>query len=321
MSLPTHNDVHNDKILSNLLVSWRFTDFIWPEVAGVVNTGGRESDQYFTLDKKYSLSKDAGVIAPGDPAPIRGFGVSTDSFSENEYAISTFIADRTLKNADPPLKQQLRNAAAISVMDDIQRKMEYDVAAVVFVAEVWDTDITGSGTTDDATNDIYWDDFDSSTPIDNVIDGKDAIQSASGKLPNRLLLGQQVWNKLQRNPEILICLGANERGFITIDMLAQFLELDKILVGSAVYNSANEGQDESISRIWGKNALLYYYTPSPKMLDTAAVFTFQAQPVQVYRWYEHNSNKRKVEFVEASVIQGYKIVDSALGYFWSGIVA
>jgi len=318
---PTHTDVHNDKILTNLLLAYSFTDVIWPEVAGIVPTNGRESDKFYVFDKKHALSKDASVIAPGDPAPIRGFTVSTDDYTTNEYAISTFIADRTIKNADAPLKQQLRNAAAAACMDDIQRLMEYDCAAAFFTTEVWDTDITGHASTDDATNDIQWSDPDSSTPIDNVIDGKDTIQTNAGRSPNRMVIGQQVWNELQRNPEILICLGAQERGFVTIDMLAQFLELDKVLVGKAVYNSANIGQDVSISRIWGKHALLYYYNPAPAMMSPAACYTFQAQPVQVRRWREDNSMHRKVEFVEASIIQGYEVTGTDLGYFWSGIVA
>jgi len=317
----TSSNVHEDKILANLLVGWRFDDFVWPEVSGKVLTGGRESDSYYTVDKKYSLSKDAGVIAPGDPAPIQGFGVSTDSFTMNEYAISTFLADRTIKNADAPLKQQLRNMAAVSVMDDIHRKIEFDVAAATFDTSIWDTDITGSTTTDDATHRIQWNDYNSSTPVDDFIDGKSVIRKATAKTPNRAIINDDVWDALQRNPEILVCLGAQERGFVTIDMLAQFLGLDKVVVGSTSYNSANEGQTATITSIWGKNALLYYYTPAPQMLSTSSVLTFEAQPIQVRRWREDDSTHRKVEFVEASVIQGYKIVDSGLGYFWDGIVA
>jgi len=318
----TSSNVHNDKILANLLIGWRFDDFVWEEVSGKIKTDGRESDEYITLNKKNNLSKDAGVIAPGDPSPIKGLGISTDSFTMNEYAISTFLADRTIKNADAPLKQQLRNAAAVSVMDDVQRKMEFDVAAAVFDTSIWDTDITGSTTTDDATHRIQWNDYNSSTPVDDFIDGKSVIRKATAKTPNRAIINDDVWDALQRNPEILVCLGAQERGFVTIDMLAQFLGLDKVVVGSTSYNSANEATtDPTITSIWGKNALLYYYTPAPQMLSTSSVLTFEAQPIQVRRWREDDSTHRKVEFVEASVIQGYKIVDSGLGYFWDGIVA
>ena len=104
-------------------------------------------------------------------------------------------------------------------------------------------------------------------------------------------------------------------------MVAEFLELDKLVVGTTSYNSANEAQTVSPSRIWGNDALLYYYTPKPKLLDTASILTFQTQPVQVHKRYEWSSTKRKVWFVEASVIQGYKVIDAQLGYRFKSIVS
>jgi len=312
---PTHTDVHTDKVLTNVLVAYRDPDVIWSEIAPVIDTGGRESDKYYKYDKGPWLTKDADLMAPGDPAPISGFTISSDTFSCNEYGISTFIADRTLENADAVLKQGLRQDAAIWCMDDLNRKMESDLAAAVFTTSVWGNDKTGG------TDFTQWSDKNNSTPLDDVIDGKSTIRGDTGKRPNRMAIGDQVWDELQRNSQLIDALGANERGFVTPGTVAEFMGLDKLLIGTAVYNSANEGQTASMTRVWGKHALLYYCPERPGRMTPSAAYTFQAQPVEVRRWREDNSVHRKVEFVEASIIQGYKVVGTDLGYFFSGAVA
>jgi len=310
--LPTHNDVHEDKILTNICTAYRSTDWIWDMVFPVVDTGGRLSDKYYTFTKGDWLRNDAEVLAPGDPAPISGFRVSTDSFSCNEYGIAAQMPKQTLENADAPLQQSLLNQQGIWCTDTINRKMEVDLATTIFTTSVWGTDNTS------ATD---WDDFDSSTPIDDVIGGADTIQGNTGKDPNTLIIGQQVWSKLKRNPEILSVLGANERGAVTADMLANFLEVDRLLVGRAVYNTANEAQTASLSRAWGKNALLLYVTPQPGIMTPTAGYTFRAHPLRIYTWYEDNATHKELYFVRATISQGYKVVGSDLGYFFSSVVS
>jgi len=309
--LPTKNDVHVDSVLTNICTAYRNADWIWDQVAPVIDTGGRESDRYYIFDKGDWMRNDAAVIAPGDPSPISGFRLSSTTFSTEEYAISAQLPDRVLNNADTVLKQNLRQSQAIWCTDVVNRKMEVTLAGIAF-ASSWGTNNTTS------TN---WDDYDNSTPIDDIETAKWTVTQNTGKTPNVGILGAEVWKDLKRNPEVLDMLGANERGIMTPQTLAGLLDLDKILIGKAVYTSSNEGQTDTLAAAWGQNALFAYITPTPGIMVPTALYTFQSAPLVIRRWREDNASHRKVEFVEASINAGFKLVGSDLGYYFSGIVS
>jgi len=310
--LPTKNDAHVDSVLTNILLAYRSADWIWPDLAPIIDTGGRESDKYYIYNKGDWLRNAAERIAPGAPAPISGFRLSSSSYSVEEYGISAELPDRVLDNADAVLKQKLRQSQATWVTDLANRKIEVNLAAVAF-ASSWGTN---------STSETNWDVYDTATPIDDIEKAKWTVMGNTGLEPNTLVLGAEVWKDLKRNPEVLDMLGSQERGVMTTQTLAGLLDLKKILVGKAVYNTANEGVTTPVlAAAWGQNALLVYVPDSPGLMVPSAMYTFQAQPLVIRRWREDNASHRKVEFVESSIIQDSKITGSDLGYYFSGIVS
>jgi hypothetical protein len=57
-------------------------------------------------------------------------------------------------------------------------------------------------------------------------------------------------------------------------MLAQVLELEEVLVGDAMYDTAAEGQAASMSWVWGTYALLFYRPQSAGRKTLAMGYTF-----------------------------------------------
>jgi len=317
--IPTKKDLHYDKLLTNLLIGYRNKKFSWPELSPIINTNGRESDKYATYPKKDWFRNTAEVAAPSGPVPIGGFTVSDDSFTTKEYIQGTTLADQTLQNANEIHKVRTRKNKARWCVNAINIKMEVDLAAVIDTTGAWGTDMTGA-TSADSTHCIYWSDFDNSTPIDDIEAAKDVIQLSTAEDPNVFFIARPVWTKVKRNPEILDLLGAHERGIATPELLAQAFEFDKVVIGQSIYNSANAAQDEVMTRCWGDNALLLYVTKTPSEEDPTAVYTFQAQDLIIRSWREDNINMRKSEVFEASINQGYKVVASDLGYFFSQVI-
>jgi len=309
---PTKADMHVDKLLTNLLIGYRNKKYVWSDVAPIVNTNGRTSDKYATYPLADWFRKTAEVAAPSGPVPIGGFSVSTDSFTTSLYIQGTTLADEDVANANEIHKTRIRKNKARWCVDRIEMKMEADLADTIDTTGVWGTDNTT------ATD---WDDYDNSTPVEDIETARDTIQLNTAEDPNVFLTNRKVWTKLKRNPEILDLLGANERSLATPELLASQFELEKIIIGSALYNSAKEGQTASMSRIWGDNALLLYVTNTPSEQDPTAVYTFQAQPLQIRSWREDGVNMRKSEVFEATINQGYKVVASDLGYFFSSIIS
>jgi hypothetical protein len=59
------------------------------------------------------------------------------------------------------------------------------------------------------------------------------------------------------HPKILNALGFvyNQIGGISQEQLAVALGVDKVLVGTAMYETAKEGQTSSLGAVWGKNII------------------------------------------------------------------
>lgn len=309
---PTKRDMHVDKLLTNLLIGYSNKKYIWSDCSPIINTNGRESDKYATYPLADWFRNTAEVAAPSGPIPIGGFSVSTDSFKTNLYIQGTSLADDEIRNANEIHKQRIRKNKARWCVDRIQMKMDVDFATAADGTSIWGTDNTT------ATD---WDDYDNSTPVEDLDTAIDAIQLATAETPNTFVTSRPVWTKLKRNPEMLDLLGANERAFITPDLLASQFELSKVVISNALYNSAKEGQTASMSRIWGDNALLLYVTTTPSEEDPTAIYTFQAEPLKVRSMRVDNPTMRKSEVFEATINQGYKVVSSDLGYYFSSIIS
>ena len=87
-----------------------------------------------------------------------------------------------------------------------------------------------------------------------ITTAKEKVRKQTGVTPNALILGQAALNQLLGNTKIIARFPGNP-GPITEDMLrnalAQIFGLQQLIVGSAVYDSAKEGQDFSSYDIWG----------------------------------------------------------------------
>lgn len=145
--------------------------------------------------------------------------------------------------------------------------------------------------------------------------------------PNVLLLGQAVWTKLRMNPEVVeAVLGTGAaKGVVTREALAAVLEIEEILVGQSFVNNAKKGQQASMSRTWGKHALLFYRDRLADPTTSAARITFGITP----QWGSRVAGKiadanigvRGGQKVRVGEAVDEKIVDAAVAYFFQNAVA
>jgi len=308
MSLPSVNDAHYDALLSNLLIGYRNADYIYPMAAPVINTGGVESGAYGIFTQKHQFLNQAEVIAAGGPYPHGGFGVSTTTYSTREVGMGTDLPDRTLANASGAFKKSLRMAKARWVADQCELYWEIRIADAFF-ASSWGTNDTTA---------IDWSDYTNSNPILDINTAIYTIEAATGVSPNRMIIGNVVWRHLKQNPVMLDFLGSNERGLVTKADAEDAFGLE-LLIGKAIKNTANEGQDASYSDVWGANALILHVNPAtPDPFTASAAYIFESRPFQVktYRLPD-----RDTEFFRGSVIRDYKITATNLGYYFSAITS
>lgn len=97
--------------------------------------------------------------------------------------------------------------------------------------------------------------------LSRIKTGKDSVAQYTGMAVNNAYISYPVFSALQFHPEIYTVLGANFKGafgLLNEQAFAAAFGVERVLVGRAIYNTAKEGQDESLDYLWGKTCILAY---------------------------------------------------------------
>ena len=124
--------------------------------------------------------------------------------------------------------------------------------------------------------------------------------------------------KLLDHPDILERIKYTQRGIITADILAAVFEVDKYIIGKALYDSTQEGVAESLAYVWGKSVALIYSEPSPGLKKVSFGYQFQSRGFRTKKWRVEG---RDGDFVEAGEIRDEKVVAAACGYLYTTVVS
>lgn len=331
MPNPTYSDRHINQPLTDLSVYYAngmrsLYDFMFP-VIGVM----KQSDKYFIYNREDFWRSDAKDRAPGAEAAVSGYRVSTDSYFCERKALAHDISDPERANADPAVSD-LDGDATEYITEQIRLRNEIDWIDNFFTTGVWDgasssTDMTGQAApASTASNFLHWNDV-NSTPIEDLRGEMTAVSEKTGKRPNKLALGSQVWTALADHPDILDRIKYTERGVVTEDLLASLLGLDEVRTGDMVRNTAAEGSSAaSFSFIAGRSALLAYVTPSPGLKKVSAGYTFtwtgmQGAPSIGARIKRYRLERNESDRVEGETWRDYKSVSSNCAAFFATAVS
>ena len=307
MANPRISDVHIDRAIENVAIRYTNDMMVAENVAPRV-TVQNESDKYFKFDKGDWMRDEAdNDRQPGTRAPRGGYRLSTDTYTLKEIAQASEVPDRIRDNADNPLRPFEDASEWASRMVMIRR--EKRASSALFAASTWGTDKTVSS---------QWSDFVNSDPAADVADGVDSILSATGQMPNSLLVGQEVYSKLRQHPDGLDRYKHTQTGIMNEEMVAQWLGVDNIIVGRGINNTAAENATVSMSFIWGKNALLMYTAASPSISEPSAAYIFQKGGVDTKRFREEAEAQ---DVVEVTHLVDIKVTASDCGYYFPSVVA
>jgi hypothetical protein len=97
-----------------------------------------------------------------------------------------------------------------------------------------------------------------SDPKGDMDAAKEAIRRMIGRYPNTLELGPTAKTALCNHPTIKEQFKYTSKDSISVDMLAAYFEVDRVVVGKAVYLPETAGDDEAATDIWGDDAILAY---------------------------------------------------------------
>lgn len=216
--------------------------FIGMGVLPVLNVA-KKSGTFGKIPLEAMLQQRDTKRAPGSGYARGRWEFTTDSFACEEHG-----AEEPVDDSEAELYRdyfEAESIAALRARDIVLRNYEQRVADLVFNTSTW--------TPTTITNE--WDDLSNAVPLTDV---EARVQSlyAKGVKANALIITWTVFRNLRNCTQILDRITASGAGGqiepdkITPAKLAELFDLKYVLVGDAQYNSAQEGQAASLSRIW-----------------------------------------------------------------------
>jgi hypothetical protein len=173
---------------------------------------------------------------------------STQNYNIDKHGLSDIITEEDKANVEAPFD------AEVDTTDELVTKLwlgkEKGLADTLTDTAIITQNVTLSGTS-------QYSDYTNSDPLGDFSTARSTIFNSVGKAPDTAIMSWDTWNILRYHPDFLTALGyADQRpGGLSTDELAKAMDVKRLLVGEAVYESANEGQTSSIASVWGKHVI------------------------------------------------------------------
>tara|TARA_A100001201_G_scaffold138635_3_gene129729 strand:- start:332 stop:1288 length:957 start_codon:yes stop_codon:yes gene_type:complete len=318
MPSPTTSDVHVDAILTNMSIAYMqdADHFVAGKVFPTVPVQ-KQSDLYYTYTQADFFRDAVELRADGTESAGTGYGLSTDSYSALVYALHKDIGDQVRANSDAPLSPD--QDATRFLTQQMLLRQEIDWASKYFTTSVWGTDSTPS---------TLWSAASGSDPIGDVQTGINTVLTNTGYKPNTMVMSYAVFSILKNHADIIDRYKYTSSASITEELLASVLGVDRVLVMGGIKNTAAEGASASYSQIGDKDACLLYVAPNAGIMAPSAGYNFSWTGLAQSGGIGTNTaiSRFRMDHLRADRIEiesawSYKVVSSALGYFFSNCVA
>ncbi len=239
-----------NKVLTNLVLGYNldqefsghhlFPDVPVTEIGGDIIKFGKEAFMIMDTER-----------APGET--VRGVGTT---YSSNQYVLK----NRLLEAITPEEFEEQSGKIGISnlarsvsrVYSMMRLEGEYHKAQLANNPDNYALNnkatLSGSDQWSDPNSDV----------LQMVNDAKETIRAKTGRYPNVFHLDAKGYNYLKRNTEIKKQYQHNGGKSITLDMLADYFDVEKVVVGRSVHV---ENLDSDFQDIWKDNSILAYVPP------------------------------------------------------------
>lgn len=325
---PDGRDLHVNRPLTNISLALfqaqeRFiADKVFPQIPV-----SKRSDLYSVYPRGMFNRNEMAKRAPGTETMGVNYSVSTDNYFAHVWGLHVDIADQDRENADDQFDLDREATELLTIKALINRESEW--VSAFWALSKWATDLTGIASSPSATQFIFWNDYAASNPLLDVEKGMKLQIERGAPEPNTLVLDRATWGALKNHPVILDRINRGQTSGpakVQLESVASLMELDRILVGRGVSNTAIEGAADVHSFLMGDNALLCYVPPSPGRYVPAAGYTFSwrgfsganAAGTRMSRLRMEHLRSDRIE-IESAYAQ--KLVSADCGIFYSNTLA
>ncbi len=263
-------------------ISATLANFLAPEVVVPAATG-----QYKSFDDKNTFQVIDTSRAVGGPAKRLEFAASDPTYNCLPQALEIAIDDHERDEAGQNDPLRLEEAKTQTLVSSAVTSHEAKVfAALTALAAA--TNITLA----------------SDDPIAKIDEQIEALATDTGRMPNRLVIGLPLWNKLRNNAKVI----ARFPGAASVGVsMAQFSSLllnpsIDIRVGILAKDTAKLGAAKANVNIIGQQLVVFHANASPTLYDPSFMKTFRLRRggVDVVRTYRDDSARSDILAVDWS---------------------
>lgn len=285
-----------DRMLSQVAVEFQPNGFIADQVLPVVPVVFEAAGYYTFDDTNFNIPEmkrnPRGVYKEID------FGMGSDNYRAEEYGAEARIDDRERRNAPGALDLDVGKTRRLTNGALLNR--ERRVANLVTNT----ANVTNNETLAGAAQ---WSDP-SSDPSAAARRARNSMRSKAGVLPNRLTIGWNVYEALRVNPKVIDYM---DGGRASEADLAEYFEVEKVIVARAIYNSGREGLATNLVDLWGNDALFHYQSPVVSADEPSFGYQFEAARLAIFRYRDVTVN---CDIIRVNEIRAEKIASTRLGY-------
>ncbi|OQY41843.1 MAG: hypothetical protein B6240_14680 [Desulfobacteraceae bacterium 4572_87] len=312
--------------LAGVSVQYRNKDYIADRVFPIMD--GVDPKVKITKYEKGAWFRDeAAIRSAGTRAKRGGYPLSTVSVSTSEYAFAKEVTDEDRRFATAqgaPVVQPVQDAIEFCA-DKIDLKKEIRVAATI-KGTTW---ADGNSGGEDAAG--LWAASSGNTFLADITKGRKKIQDTTGLDPNCLLVDYATYLSLIELADLTDKIKYTQKAVFGAELLASMLTLDSVLVGKAIYSSAQEtkaGTDFTAAKMWEVNAgkgMGFLFHRAPRLGLKVATAGMQIRIA-----YENGAARRTSTWREAAEHQDVyecaeeteiAVIGSDLGYLWQDTYA
>lgn len=318
---PTISDVHVSTALSDVAMGFFETNqtLAWPAVFPPVFVQKR-TDTYFIWSQDDLMRVETRKRAPGTSAAQKGVGLSTSTYTCDQYALAIPVPKEIEWNSDPAVHPD--RVATFALSDDVARAIEIDWITNYFTTSKWTDYTAGSEFT-------AWDQG-GSDPIRDIHLAKNVIRRKTRLYPNVMVVNPDVDVALKSHSDVKDRVKATSNGalVITDQMLAQAFGVQKYIVAGGSRNTAAEGVTAVFADIAGKHALLVYSAPTPSIYSPSGGYTFMQTAESPggteypgLRMYDYYVDKEHTRYLECQADAQPKLTSAVCGILFGSAVS
>lgn len=263
-------------------ISASLANFLAPEVVVPAATG-----QYKSFDDKNTFQVVDTSRAVGGPAKRLEFAASDPTYNCLPQALEIAIDDHERDEAGESDPLRLEEAKTQTLVSSAVTSHEVKVFTAL-------GDLAAAANITLATDD----------PVAKIDDHIEALARDTGRMPNRLVIGLPLWNKLRNNAKIIARFPGAASVGVTMAQFASLLlnpSID-VRVGILSKDTAKLGVAKNTVNIVGLQLVLFHASQSPTLYDPSFMKTFRMRRggVDVVRTYRDDSARSDILAVDWS---------------------